>query len=312
MGFLTNKKKGPIIIIIGLFFIQTNCFSQLNKYLLKKDSLSNKRLIALGSVSGLASFSALYIVNESWYGDFKKVPFHFFNDNKDWLLMDKAGHFLSSFHGGKYGYHALRWTGLSENKSIWIGGVYGFGFLLVTEAMDGFSSAWGASPGDLISNGLGSTMFITQQLLFKKQIITPKFSYWPSKYSEYRPELLGDNHWNRWLKDYNGQIYWLSFSLADMKVSEKYFPKWLSLAFGYGGDGMLGGTNNPLFNEDGNSLPTFKRKREFYLSLDLNYQNIKSKSKILKMFLKGISFLKVPFSSLSISGNKIYFNPITY
>jgi len=305
--------KSPIVVIIGLFFMHQFCFAQRDLKLFEiSDSISRERIWSVGSISMMGTATVLGVLSKEWYSNYTTVPFHFFNDNNEWLQMDKLGHGIASFYGGYYGYNVLRWAGLKERKSIYYGGMYGFAFLLATEIMDGFSPAWGASGGDLLANGLGTGLFITQQMRFHKQIITPKFSYWPTKYSNYRPALLGDNHWNRWLKDYNGQVYWLSFSLADMKVNSKVFPKWFSLAFGYSGDGMLGGSQNPSFNEEGDELPVFNRERELYFSIDFNFQNIKTKSAFFNAFLKGISFLKFPAPAIRFPKNGVQFIPIHY
>ena len=114
------------------------------------------------------------------------------------------------------------------------------------------------------------------------------------------------------LKDYNGQVYWLSFSLADVKINSKFFPKWFSLAFGYSGDGMLGGSHNPFFNEQGEELPRFNRQREFYLSVDLNFQNIKTKSAFLNFLLRGVSFLKFPAPAIRVANNGLQLIPVHY
>ncbi len=305
--------KSPIVFIIGLFFTFQVCFAQNSSNLFQiPDSISPLRIGSVLGVSTLGTGSVLGVLYKEWYGDYPTVQFHFFNDNQEWLQMDKLGHGVAAFYGGYYGYNLLRWAGIKERKSIYYGGMYGFAFLLATEIMDGFSPAWGASGGDLLANGLGTGLFITQQLYFQKQIFTPKFSYWHTKYSNYRPALLGDNDWNRWLKDYNGQTYWLSFALADIKVDSRFFPKWFSLAIGYSGDGMIGGSDNPSFNENGEDLPVFNRQRELYLSVDLNFQNIKTKSAFLNSFLKGISFLKFPAPAVRIVKNGLQFIPIHY
>ncbi len=313
MDISSRYYKSPIVLIIGFFFIQQFCSAQkVPKLFQNSDSLSEVRVWSVSGVSSLGTGLTLSMLSKEWYGNYQSVPFHFFNDNNEWLQMDKVGHGLSSFYGGYYGYNVLKWAGVKNKKSIYFGGMYGFLFLLATEIMDGFSSEWGASPGDLLSNGVGTSLFMTQQLLFHKQIISPKFSYWPSRYAKYRPALLGDNHWNRWLKDYNGQVYWLSFSLSDMKVNAKFFPKWLSLAVGYSGDGMLGGSFNPVINEEGVILPAFERKREVYLSLDLNFQNIKTKSFFFNAFLKGVSFIKFPAPALRFGREGVRFIPLQY
>lgn len=312
-GKLNKYYKSPIVIIIGFFFMHQFCFAQTPTKLFEiPDSVSKVRIWSVGSISSLGTGVTLGVLSKEWYSDYETVPFHFFNDNDEWLQMDKLGHGLASFYGGYYGYNVLRWSGVKEKKSIFYGGMYGFSFLLATEIMDGFSPAWGASGGDVLSNGVGTGLFMVQQLYFHKQIITPKFSYWPSKYANYRPSLLGNSHWNRWLKDYNGQVYWLSFSLSDMNVNPKFFPKWLSLAIGYSGDGMVGGASNPFFNEEGEALPTFNRQREMYVSIDLNFQNIKTKSHFFNAFLKGISFVKFPAPAFRFRKEGVKFIPIQY
>jgi hypothetical protein len=97
-----------------------------------------------------------------------------------------------------------------------------------------------------------------------------------------------------------------------MKVNPNIFPKWLSLAFGYSGDGMLGGSDNPSFNEKGEELPIFNRQRELYFSVDFNFQNIKTKSAFFNSFLKGISFLKFPAPAIRFTKNGLQFISIHY
>ena len=305
--------KSPIVFIIGFFFVHQFCTAQRELNIFQvPDSISKIRTWSVSGVSLVGTSSVLAVLYKEWYSDYTTVPFHFFNDNNEWLQMDKLGHGVASFYGGYYGYNVLRWAGVNENKSIYYGGMYGFAFLLATEIMDGLSSGWGASLGDLTANGLGTGLFITQQLYFHKQIVTPKFSYWPTKYSNYRPALLGDNHWNRWLKDYNGQVYWLSFSFSDIHICSSFFPKWISFAFGYSGDGMLGGSYNPTFDEKGEELPTFNRQRELYISVDLNFKKIKTKSAFLNSFLKGISFIKFPAPAIRIKQNSLQLIPLHF
>ena len=312
-GNLNKYYKSPIVLIIGFFFVHQFCFAQASTRLFEiPDSISKVRTRSVIGVSFTGTGITLGVLSKEWYGDYQTVPFHFFNDNDEWLQMDKLGHGLASFYVGFYGYNALKWAGVNEKQSIFYGGMYGFTFLLATEIMDGFSPAWGASGTDVLSNGLGTGLFMIQQLYFHKQIVTPKFSYWPTKYASYRPSLLGDSHWNRWLKDYNGQVYWLSFSLSDMNVNPKFFPKWLSLAIGYSGDGMVGGSSNPLINEEGEVLPIFNRQRELYVSIDLNFQNIKTKSHFFNAVLKGISFVKFPAPAFRFRKEGVKFLPIQY
>lgn len=311
MLLLSNRfKKSPVMLIIGLFCINLNVIAQRVRLFEYPDSVSTARVVGLSSVAVTGTSSAVLVLGNEWYSSYNVVPFHFFNDNQEWLQIDKFGHGLSAYYGGVYGYNAVKWSGMSEKKSLWIGGVYGFGFLLGTEIMDGYSSGWGASYGDLVANGIGTGLFVFQQAKFKQQLFCPKFSFHFSKYAKYRPELLGSTKWDRWLKDYNGQTYWLTFSPADFIQSTK-LPKWLGLSIGYGADGMLGGKDNPEFNSVGEVLPFFERHRQYYLSFDLNFQHVKTNSAFFNAFLRGISFVKIPSPTVSFDKGLKFF-PLYY
>lgn len=301
-----------MILIIGLFFALSPAAFGKKSLFENSDSLNRQRIWALGTTTSAGTGITLGILSKAWYSDYDIVPFHFFNDAQDWLGIDKLGHSLSAFYGGLYGYNALKWTGLSEKKSVWIGGLYGYAFLLVTETFDGFSSGWGASPADLLANTIGTGLFIGQQLGFKKQIIVPKFSFSYTNFAQYRPNLLGSSYYDRWLKDYNGQTYWLSASFSDLNINSKYIPTWLALSIGYGADGMLGGFTNPIINADGITLPYFERTRAYYLSFDINWLKIKTKSHFWNAFLKGMSFVKFPFPAVGYERGRWVAKPLHY
>lgn len=301
-----------MLLTIGLFFVLNSNASSYNQLLANSDSLNHKRLWGLGTTASVGTGVTLAVLSKSWYSDYEVVPFHFFNDSKDWLLMDKLGHGLSAYYGGLYGYNALKWTGLSNKKSVWIGGMYGYAFLLATETFDGFSSGWGASPADLLANTLGTALFVAQQLKFKKQIIMPKFSFSYTEFAQYRPGLLGSSYYDRWLKDYNGQTYWLSASFADLNIRSKYLPKWLAVSFGYGADGMLGGEFNPVEGSNGSTLPVYDRTRAYYMSLDINWLAIQTKSKFWNAVLKGVSFIKLPFPAIGYEKGRWVAKPLHY
>lgn len=307
-----NKLKSPAMLIVGLFFVLNTHRSFSQNTFSPSDTLNKKRLnfVRYAGIGGTTA--VLGGLSYLWYSDYEPVSFHFFDDSKEWLMMDKVGHSVSAYYGGFYGYKSLKWAGLSERKSTIYGGLYGWTFLLGTEFLDGISSGWGASPTDLLANSLGASMFIGQQLVWKEQRVLLKFSYWPSEYAQYRPEKLGDSHWNRWLKDYNGQTYWLSANIYSFLKEESKFPKWINIAFGYSGDGMLGGADNPSINEAGELLPVFDRRREYFLSLDVDFRKIKTKNKILRTILYTASFVKIPFPSIGYSNNKLKFHYLHY
>ena len=254
--------------------------------------------IALGTEIVLYS-TTMYALNDLWYKDYPKSSFHWINDNSNWLQMDKVGHATTAYQVGMLGKDLMEWGGVSEKKALWYGGLYGAFFLTTIETLDGFSKEWGASWGDLIANTSGTFVFIGQELLWKEQRIQMKYSFKPSEYAKYRPDLLGSNFLQQSLKDYNGQVYWLSFNINSFKKTS--LPDWLNVAIGYGADGMYNG--NP--DEEGTH-------REFYASLDVNLRKIKTDKKFLDKALKILSFIKVPTPAFKLSQNKLTFYPLHY
>lgn len=265
---------------------------------LANDSVSQvntKRLRVLSySLGGgyVLSMSGLYF---AWYRDYPQSSFHFHNDNSEWLQMDKVGHGVTAYQVGRYGYDAFRWAGMPEKKAVWIGGSIGFAFLFTVEIFDGFSAEWGASPGDLIANAAGTGLFIGQQLLWKEQRISLKFSYHATDYRQYNPGLLGNNNIESILKDYNGQTYWLTVNPKSFLPESSKFPTWLDLAFGYNAEGMVGSVNPADFNP----VPQFNPRRVWLFSPDINLRKIPTKSKGLRFVLTALSFIKIPLPTIA-------------
>jgi hypothetical protein len=255
--------------------------------------------IVMAAESALAT-TTLIGLNELWYKDYPRSSFHFFNDNKEWLQMDKVGHAWTAYQLSDLGYSALRWSGVKENKSAWYGGLTGMSYQLIIELLDGFSTEWGFSMGDFAGNLSGSAMFTAQQLAWHEQRFNIKYSYHYTKYAALHPELLGSNGAERLLKDYNGQTYWLSCSPGSFLKRESRFPRWIAFSLGYSAEGMLGGRDN-------NDVPGYEnieRSRRFLLSADIDFSKIPVKSKFWHSVLSVINVLKVPFPALEYNTHK--------
>jgi hypothetical protein len=237
------------------------------------------------------------LLNNLWYKDYPRDGFHVFNDNNEWLLMDKMGHTTTTYRISGMSYSLLKWSGIKENRAIWYGGATGLVYLTSIEILDGFSTEWGFSPGDEIADFAGSTLFMGQQLLWHEQRLKLKWSFHQTHYSKYRPDLLGKNLEENILKDYNGQTYWLSANVGSFLSKESMFPTWLNIAVGYGADGMLGARTNPE-TYNGNILPVYKRGRQLYISADIDLSKIKTKSVFLKTVLNVLGILKIPMPTL--------------
>lgn len=275
---------------------------------------SAPKTLLVASAGTVVSVGTLIGLSELWFADQPRTSFRYFNDNADWLQLDKVGHATSSYYLGRIGMRSLQWTGTSRKNAILFGGTFGFVYLTAVEVLDGFSAAYGFSAGDMVANALGTGVFISQELLWREQRMVLKYSANLSDYAQYRPEVLGSSVIERLLKDYNGQSYWLSVNAASwFKEKPNWLPGWINVAIGYSGDGMLGGSGNPEFNAAGDLLPTFNRQRQFFLSLDVDLTRIKTKSKVLRTCFELFNIVKIPAPAIEVNqsgkfaGHWVYF-----
>ncbi|TND10001.1 MAG: putative periplasmic lipoprotein [Bacteroidetes bacterium] len=213
--------------------------------------------------------------------------------------MDKAGHAMTCYYTGRIGMNLLRWSGVKEKKAVWFGGLTGFVYLGAIEMLDGFSSGWGFSSGDMAANTLGTALLIGQEYAWKDQRIALKFSSHKTDFPVYRPELLGETRLQQVLKDYNGQTYWLSVNIASFLKKETKVPAWLNLAFGYSAEGMTGGKENAVtYNASGNIID-FPRYRQYYLSFDIDLTKIAGQSPFMRALTQTFGFIKIPAPTLA-------------
>ena|SRR6218665_3713399 len=294
---------GRIVITALLCFVLASAsFSQADS--LASPDYKKRRviLISTGSAFGLGSLAYL---NKAWYSEYHSGSFHFFNDNAEWLQMDKAGHAFTTYQTGRLMMEAFHWAGYGKTKQLFVGGCLGLGYMTAIEVMDGFSSGWGFSWGDQLANVLGTSAAIAQQAFWNEQRIQLKFSYAQSGLAKYNPSLLGENIYTQLLKDYNGQTLWLSVNPSTFMKKETRFPKWLSFALGYSAYGMLGGhENNFVVTDELGRVLKFERARRYYLSVDVDLTRIKTKSRFLKSLFSVVNILKFPAPALQLSQGK--------
>lgn len=283
--------------------VHHNSFGQSN-FFVPSDSLNKVRLTSVSvGITGLwvGSMSALYNV---WYSKADSSPFHFFDDSKNWLQMDKIGHSYTAYKITEVTADLFRWTGLKRNKSLALASITSLGYQTTLEMFDGFSKQWGFSWSDMAANTAGTGIYLGQELIWKEQRILPKFSYSPTSYAQYRPEILGSNHLERLLKDYNGQTYWLSASPGTF-FKNSNFPKWLCFSIGYSADERLVGNQDQYIGNLNGIEKSFDSKRDFLLSMDLDLTKLNVKKPWLKTVLKQVNHLKIPFPALQLTEGKL-------
>ena len=271
-------------------------------------SIPGKKRINLVAAVNIGVYTgSLFILNQAWYADYPRSSFHFFNDNTEWLQVDKIGHGWSAYNLGRVSTAMWRWPGLSQKKAALIGGISGAGYLTVIEILDGFSSKWGFSWGDMTANVVGSGLFTVQEVLWKEQRIQYKFSFHRNTYDDAMldaraDDLFGKSWYERMLKDYNAQAYWFCANLKSFFKQSK-LPEWLNVAVGYGADGMFGGYENKWTDGFGNEIirNDIHRKRQFYIAPDIDFTKIKTNKKWLKSVLFCLNAFKCPAPALMMN-----------
>jgi hypothetical protein len=111
--------------------------------------------------------SAVYLGGMSylqfvWYKDHERVPFHFYNDSKGYLQIDKCGHSFASYCESYIAYNWLRKAGVSRSKALLYGGTMGFIMQGSIEIFDGMYEGWGFSWSDIVTNTAGCALLIGQ------------------------------------------------------------------------------------------------------------------------------------------------------
>ncbi len=302
--------KGFILSVFFFLSLLASSYSQTDSTITPN---YKTRKVILASSTGLFTIGSLAVLHQAWYNEYNTGKFHFFNDNKEWLQIDKAGHVYSTYQAGRLMMNAFEWAGYKKKQKIIIGASIGLVYMTAVEVMDGFSRGWGYSWGDQLANVFGTSMAISQEYFWNQQRIQLKFSFAKSGLAQYHPALLGKSFSTQILKDYNAQTYWASVNPSTFIKKENTFPKWLNIALGYSAYGMLGGFENKfVVKDDKGNVLKIERHRRLYLSLDVDLTRIKTKSKLLKHIFSVVNILKFPAPAIELSKNKFRFYYLYY
>ena len=270
-------------------------------------AINQKRLWGLTAGLGVAYGAALIGLNEAWYKEQGKRDFHFFNDWSQWNQVDKIGHAYSAYQLSRIGKQLFLWTRMPEKKAVLWGAVMSQAMMIPIEILDGFSVEYGFSWGDITFNLLGTGLFVSQELLWQRQLVRMKFSFHTTRWAPLRPEVLGKTVMEQLLKDYNGQTYWLSFDIHGMARKGNKFPKWLNLAAGYGAEGMVYG------REDENRENGYESYRQYLLSIDFDLSYIHTRHKFVNTLLFLADMIKIPAPAVEFNRkNKVNFHWIYF
>jgi hypothetical protein len=312
MAVMRGMKITQLLIAASLIFLQGFTFAQ-EKI---TDGVKKQKWILGGIQAGFWAGS-FYTLNKAWYANYPRSSFHFYNDWKEWQQMDKVGHFWSAYQLSRLSGSLWRAAGSNQKSAALIGSLTSMGYMGVIEILDGYSDKWGFSGYDILSNSIGASAYLAQELAWKEQRISLKLSYSPVRYgtlTKRANELFGSGDMEKILKDYNGQTYWTSFNIGSF-FPQSRAPKWLNLSLGYGAKTMLGGYENKWADANGNIVTRFDipRYKRFYLSLDVDLTRIPSHNKFIKTIFSMANVLKIPAPAFELNTKgEFKFHPFFY
>jgi hypothetical protein len=243
---------------------------------------------------------ALHInqANAWWSG--QRRSFHVVEDWQSALQVDKCGHTFGSYLMS-YGFsESLIASGFSWDDAVLYGSALGLLYQTYVETEDGFASDWGFSPTDWYADAFGAMFFLAQHYVPALQNVTPKWQFAPSEWTG-KPVI---NRPRTFIDDYNSSTFWWSVDVYNIlpKDSKKYWPKWLNIAVGYGGDAIDAVT-------DPGQPPDQLGMRRYVVGLDLNLVRLLPEGpSFWNWFRQTLNFIKFPLPSIEFSkaGTRFY------
>ncbi len=286
-------------------------------WLKPSDSLNKTRLQLTAATLTTGYGVALLGLNELWYKGYPRSTFHFADDLHEWQQLDKAGHMVTAYLEARYVGQVLVWTGVAQRDAALWAGLTAFMLQNTIEVFDGFSAEWGASASDIAANFIGAAAMTGQEIAWNEQRIMLKvmpryLSYDQADLQQRADMLYGKSAVQRFIKDYNAINVWASINTASFFPQQKKL-KWLNIAVGYGAGGMFGGYKNEWTDKDGlfHNRNDVERYRKLFLSLDVDFHRIPTKSPYLRILLDALNILKVPAPALEWNTKgQLIFHPL--
>lgn len=256
----------------------------------EEGSVNETRLAIIGAaVVGVMGTIHVYQSN-GWWKDNRR-SFHFREDLRYALHVDKLGHFYSGTVLTFLMDKAFRWSNVPENTSLLLGAGVSTLFQTYVEIEDGFS-AWGFDRVDFAANVAGAFYPVLQRHVPLFQNFQMKFSYLPSENINRPGAFAGQKH--LLMDDYEGQTLWLSLKmkqLLPLPISD-YWPDWLCLAVGYGARDIL--STDPY--------------RVYFVALDYDMTRIIPQTTgFLRTLGETLNFIHLPAPAVRISPGTVWY-----
>jgi len=249
--------------------------------------------VALVAGGLAATITAIHFYQQSgWWKD-NRAPFHFREDLKYGLNVDKLGHIYGGIAAAYVFRKSFDWAGMNDKESLWYGSGASLLFQTYVEIEDGFST-WGFDRVDWASDLTGALLPIGQYYWPPLREFALKFSYHKSNLIN-EPGGVGFKGQKHILfDDYEGQTIWFAFNVRSMMPQsvETVWPAWLWLTVGYGGRDIA--STNPY--------------KVYYLSFDLDMTKIiPQDTAFLRTLSECLNFFHLPLPAVRVWPHLIWY-----
>ncbi len=246
--------------------------------------INTGRFVAASAV-GLAGIFRLEVYQENAWWRVPATKFRFVNDSKFVGNFDKLGHIFGAYVISSGVQTAMDWCGYNPTTAAYIGAATALLEQTYVEMNDGFSVAWGFSPGDEISNFIGALYPVAQAHFPELQHFNLKLSYWPS-------QQLRTGYVKQAIDDYEGMTIWLSADVHHYlpQSIRKYWPKFLNLAGGTGVDKFV---------------KNVSVEHEWYFALDINVNELPGDGWFLRGLKRAFNYIHLPLPAVRISPHTV-------
>ena len=236
--------------------------------------------IVAGTVAAGITTVHIYQAN-GWWKD-NKSAFHFQEDLRYGLHVDKLGHFYGATVLAFLFRKSLEWANFPEESALHWGAGASALFQTYVEVEDGFHT-WGFDRVDFASDVAGAAYPLAQHYWPYLQNFNIKFSYHASPLLNTKGLDVGfKGQKHIILDDYEGQTIWLSLRMKKLlpEPVSGVWPAWLCLALGYGARDV--GTENGAY-------------RVYFLALDYDLTRIiPQDTSFLRTLSEALNFIHLP------------------
>lgn len=196
--------------------------------------INTTRLAIVGGTIGVA-MAGIVIYQSNGYWKYNRHSFHFVEDLKYSLSVDKIAHFWATALLAVILTKSFEWTNMPEENALYWGCGTSLFFNTYTEIQDGLH-VWGFDRVDWLANLGGAAWPIAKYHLRGLDNVDLKWNYLPSKNLNKANGAFKGQTNHLIFDDYEGYSFWLSFKMKNILPEgvAQYWPDFLCLALGYG------------------------------------------------------------------------------